>query len=134
MSSTNPKQEALATVYRCALSLVSSGDLVSAMQSLQSLHEASPENPDYLNDLGVVLAQLGRADLGLKLVTKAAAISPRDSNILDNLEALQKLNDPGCIPAPPKTLLETLKLLADNAWSPDLNKEREKRQKGISED
>ena len=125
--SPTPQQEALTAIYTCALSLLSSGDLVSAMQSLQSLHEAQPENPDYLNDLGVVLAQLGRADLGLKLVTKASMLAPTESNIRENLDALQKLNDPKSMPAPPSTLLETLKLLAETAWSPDLEKERAKR-------
>jgi Flp pilus assembly protein TadD len=122
-----PQQEALAVIYSCALKLLSSGDLVSAMQSLQSLHEVQPDNPDYLNDLGVVLTRLGRADLGLKLISKAAVLAPSDRNILENLEALQKLNDPKTTPAAPSTLLETLKLLAETAWSPDLQKEGAKR-------
>ena len=133
MSSTDPKKEALATIYQCARTLLSSGDPLSAVKSLISLHEAQPENPDYLNDLGVILAQMGRADVGLDFLMKASSLAPTDDNISENLKALQNLIDPGTIPEPPTTLLETLKLLADVAWTPDIEREKARRRRHLEE-
>ena len=73
------------TLHRSGLIAYSQGDYHTAVDCLARAVDADPENPGYLNHLGVSLSAAGRHSDSVAILRRAIAAAPGNADILGNL-------------------------------------------------
>ena len=79
------KPSAITTLLQRGLLAHQAGRLAEARSAYQAALKISPQNPDALHLLGVVLGALGELDQGIKLISQALRLQPRQPDFHFNL-------------------------------------------------
>ena len=82
--------ERAAALHRAALAAHAAGDLSGAAEALETAARLDP-GAELLNDLAVVLAELGQLDRAISLLKAANRADPNHQGVAENIRALTAL-------------------------------------------